>query len=58
MVKAWVQFRGRDILYKEHGNELLKRFIKELEEVARVDQPPRMEGRRMTVILSPMKKKG
>ena len=57
MVKAWVQFRGRDILYKEHGNELLKRFIKELDEVARVDQPPRMEGRRMTVILSPVKKK-
>ena len=58
MVKAWVQFRGRDILYKEHGDSLLKRFIKELEDVARVDQPPRMEGRRMTVILSPMKKKG
>ena len=58
MVKAWVQFRGRDILYKQHGNDLLVRFIKELEEVARVDQPPRMEGRRMTVILSPVKKKG
>lgn len=57
MVKAWVQFRGRDILYKEHGHQLLTRFIKELEDVGRVDQPPRMEGRRMTLILSPLKKK-
>ena len=57
MVKAWVQFRGRDILYKQHGEDLLKRLVNELKDVARVDQPPRMEGRRMTVILSPMKKK-
>ncbi len=56
MVKAWVQFRGRDILYKDHGFDVLKRFIAELEEVGKVDQPPRMEGRRMTVILSPQKK--
>ena len=57
MVKAWVQFRGRDILYKDHGFKVLQRFIKELEDVGKVDQPPRMEGRRMTVILSPQKKK-
>ena len=56
-VKAWVQFRGRDILYKQHGEDLLRRFVDELQDVARVDQPPRMEGRRMTVMLSPMKKK-
>jgi translation initiation factor IF-3 len=58
MVKAWVQFRGRDILYKEHGESLLKRFIEELKEVGRVDQAPRMEGRRMTLIMAPAKKKG
>lgn len=56
MVKAWVQFRGRDILYKQHGESLLKRFISELEDIARVDQPPRMEGRRMTIIMSPIRK--
>lgn len=57
MVKAWVQFRGRDILYKEHGDQLLKRFIEELKDVGKVDQPPRMEGRRMTIIMAPTKKK-
>lgn len=57
MVKAWVQFRGRDILYKDHGAQLLKRFIDALEDVGKVDQPPRMEGRRMTLIMSPLKKK-
>ena len=57
MVKAWVQFRGRDILYKDHGFQLLSRFIKELEDVGKIDQGPRMEGRRMTLIISPQKKK-
>ncbi len=54
-VKAWVQFRGRDIIYQDQGMDLLKRFIEELQDVARVDQPPRMEGRRMTTILAPAK---
>lgn len=54
-VKAWVQFRGRDIIYQDQGMELLKRFIEELQDVAKVDQPPRMEGRRMTTILAPTK---
>jgi len=56
-VKAFVQFRGRDIIYKEHGTELLVRFISELEDVCKIDQVPKMEGRRMTTILSPDKKK-
>ena len=55
-VKAWVQFRGRDIIYKEQGMALLQRFIEDLQDVARIDQPPRMEGRRMTTILTPDKK--
>ena len=55
-VKAWVQFRGRDIIYKEQGIDLLQRFINELKDVAKVDQPPRLEGRRMTTILAPSKK--
>lgn len=56
-VKAWVQFRGRDIIYQDQGMDLLQRFIGELQDVAKVDQAPRMEGRRMTTILAPAAKK-
>lgn len=56
-VRAYVQFRGRDIIYKDHGIQILARFIEELADVAKVDQAPQMEGRRMTAILSPAKKK-
>lgn len=55
-VKAWVQFRGRDIVYKDSGRELLTRFTEALDDVSKIDQPPKMEGRRMTTVLSPMKK--
>lgn len=56
-VKAWVQFRGRDIIYKDQGMDLLRRFIEELQDIAKIDQPPRMEGRRMTTILAPSNSK-
>lgn len=56
-VRAYVQFRGRDIIYKDQGMDLLRRFIEELQDVAQIDQPPRMEGRRMATILGPTKKK-
>ena len=56
-VKAYVQFRGRAIAYKERGADILDRFLAELGDAARVDQQPQMEGRRMTMILSPGKKK-
>ena len=55
-VKAWVQFRGRDIIYKDQGSKLLQRFFDALEDVAKIDQAPKMEGRRMTILLSPLKK--
>jgi len=55
-VKAWVQFRGRDIVYKDAGRELLSRFSEELGDIAKTDQAPKMEGRRMTTILAPTKK--
>jgi len=55
-VRAYVQFRGRDIIYKDQGMDLLKRFIEDLQELAKIDQPPQMEGRRMTTILAPHKK--
>lgn len=56
-VRAYVQFRGRDIIYKEQGMVILARFIDALKDVARLDQEPRMEGRRMTVTLAPLKTK-
>ena len=54
-VKAWVQFRGRDIIYKDRGADLLGRFIETLSDISRVEQLPKMEGRRMTVVLTPDK---
>lgn len=56
-VKAYVQFRGRDIVYKDQGMDLLRRLIERLQDIARIDQQPQMEGRRMTTILAPHKNK-
>ncbi|MBE2185262.1 MAG: translation initiation factor IF-3 [Rhodothermales bacterium] len=56
-VKAWVQFRGRDIVYKEAGVELLTRFAEALSDLGKLEQEPTMEGRRMTVFFAPNKKK-
>jgi translation initiation factor IF-3 len=56
-VRAYVQFRGRDIIYKDQGMDLLRRFIEELQDIAKIDQAPRMEGRRMATILAPSKTK-
>jgi translation initiation factor IF-3 len=54
-VRAFVFFRGRTIIYKERGMEILQRFMKELEEdgLAKVEQMPKMEGKKMIIILSP-----
>ncbi|MDR1331045.1 MAG: translation initiation factor IF-3 [Tannerella sp.] len=54
-VKAYVFFKGRSILFKEQGEVLLLRFANELEEYAKVDQMPLLEGKRMTIMLSPKK---
>jgi translation initiation factor IF-3 len=56
-VKAYVHFRGRTIVFKERGELLLLRFLKELEEFGSAESLPKMEGRRMIVIVSPKKKK-
>ncbi len=56
-VRAYVFFKGRSILFKEQGEKLLARFISDLEDYAKVDQTPRLEGKRMIIILSPKKKK-
>ena len=54
-VKAYVFFRGRSILFKEQGEKLLARFSKDLEEYGKQEQAPVLEGKRMTIFISPKK---
>lgn len=56
-VKAYVFFRGRQIVFKDQGEIMLLRFIQDLEEYAKVEQLPRLEGKRMIIILAPKVKK-
>lgn len=56
-VKAYVFFRGRQIVFKDQGEILLLRFATDLEELAKVEQMPRLEGKRMILILAPKPKK-
>ena len=55
--KITVRFRGREMAHREIGMELLKRVEKDLEELAAVEQFPKMEGRQMVMVLGPRKKK-
>ncbi len=54
-VKAYVFFRGRSILFKEQGEVLLLRFANDLEELAKVEQLPKLEGKKMFLFLAPKK---
>lgn len=54
-VKAFVFFKGRSILFKEQGEILLLRFAQDLEEIAKVEQFPKLEGKRMIIFLGPRK---
>lgn len=56
-VKAYVHFYGRSIVFKDRGRDLLHRFIQEVEEFGVPENPPKMEGKRMIVIMVPNKKK-
>ena len=56
-VKAYVHFRGRTIVFKDRGELLLLRFLKELEDYGSAEALPKMEGRRMTEIVQPKKGK-
>ncbi len=53
-VKSLVFFKGRSIVFKDQGEELLLRFAKDLEEYAKVEQLPKLEGKRMIMFLSPL----
>ncbi|MCU4163750.1 translation initiation factor IF-3 [Carboxylicivirga caseinilyticus] len=52
-VKAYVFFKGRSILFKEQGEILLLRFAQDLEEIGKVEQLPKLEGKRMIMFIAP-----
>lgn len=56
-IKAYVFFKGRSILFKEQGEVLLLRFANDLEDLAKVESLPLLEGKRMIIMLSPKKTK-
>lgn len=56
-VKSYVFFRGRSILFSEQGEKLLLRFAVELEEYGKAEQMPKLEGKRMIMMIAPVKKK-
>ncbi len=55
-LKAYVFFRGRSIVYKDQGEILLLRLARDLEEFGKVEQMPKMEGKRMNMFIAPIKK--
>ena len=54
-LKATVVFKGREITYKEHGEDLLRRLSEQLADIAKVDQVAKLEGRSMAMIFAPDK---
>ncbi len=56
-VKAYVQFKGREVAYKQFGEELLNNFKARMEDIAKIDQDMSMMGRMMSMVLSPAGKK-
>lgn len=55
-IKAFVFFKGRTIVFKERGEILLLKFAQELEEYGTVEQLPKLEGKRMIMMMAPKKK--
>jgi len=55
-LKAFVFFKGRSIVFKEQGQILLLRLAQDLEEIGKVEQMPKLEGKRMIMFITPKKK--
>lgn len=55
--KITIRFRGREMAHQEIGMQLMNRVEKDIEELAQVEQRPKMEGRQMTMVVAPRKKK-
>jgi translation initiation factor IF-3 len=56
-LKGFVFFKGRSIIYKDQGQILLLKLAQDLEEYGKVEQMPKLEGKRMTMFIAPIKKK-
>ena len=56
-VRAYVFFKGRQILFQEQGKIMLLKFADQLEDYGKVDQMPFLEGKKMTILISPVTKK-
>lgn len=56
-LKAYVFFKGRSIVYKEQGEILLLRLAQDLEDLGKVEQMPKLEGKRMIMFIAPKTKK-
>ena len=56
-LKAFVFFKGRSIIYQEQGQILLLRLAQDLEDLGKVEQMPKLEGKRMIMFISPKKVK-
>ena len=56
-LKTYVFFKGRSIIYKDQGEILLLRLATDLEDYGKVEQMPKLEGKRMTMFLAPLPKK-
>ncbi len=54
-VKATVFYKGRSILFKDKGRELLDKFVEALSDIAEIEQQPKFEGRRLVLMLKPLK---
>lgn len=54
-LKIYVFFKGRSIIYKEQGEVILLRFAQEIEEYGKVEQLPKLEGKRMIMLVAPKK---
>ena len=55
-LKAYVFFKGRSIIFKDQGEILLLRLARDLEEFGKVEQMPKLEGKRMIMFIAPKKK--
>lgn len=56
-VSIHVRFRGREVVHADIGMEILKRMAQELADVSKIERPPRLDGKRMTMVLTPLGKK-
>ena len=55
-VKVTIMFRGREMVHPELGERLLLRLAEDVQEIAKIDVPPKLDGRNMTIVLGPLKK--